>query len=195
MLNEFEKALNEAMQCRRCRLSESRTNVVFGDGSLKADVMLIGEAPGFNEDREGKPFVGQAGKLLNETLLRAAGLERSQVYITNVVKCRPPDNREPSDDEVEACFPYLSLQIQFIKPKLIVTLGNVATITLFRKFNLKHVSMSIIHGRIFNVSTLSYGSFKIIPTYHPATALYDPRVSGVMLEDWRRIGEIVKSLK
>ncbi|MGQ9479260.1 MAG: uracil-DNA glycosylase family protein [Thermoproteota archaeon] len=194
-MNEFEKTLNEAMRCRKCRLGESRTNVVFGEGDLNAEVMLIGEAPGFNEDREGRPFVGQAGKLLNENFLRAAGLKRKQVYITNVVKCHPPNNREPNDDEVEACFPYLSIQIQFIRPKLIITLGNVATATLFRRFSIKLASMSIIHGKVFNVSTLSYGSFKIVSTYHPATALYNPSISVVMLKDWKQIGEIVKSLK
>lgn len=194
-MDEFERALNEAMRCRKCMLSESRTNLVFGEGDLKASVMLIGEAPGFNEDREGRPFVGQAGKFLNETLLKVAGLERREVYITNVVKCRPPENREPTDDEVEACFPYLNVQIQSIKPKVIVTLGNVATSTLFRRFNLKPASIGSIHGRIFNMSTLSYGSFKIIPSYHPATALYNPKVSEVMVEDWIKIGEAVRGFK
>ncbi|MBO3800501.1 MAG: uracil-DNA glycosylase [Candidatus Brockarchaeota archaeon] len=182
------------MQCKKCRLWENRTNVVFGEGDLNSKIILIGEAPGLNEDKEGRPFVGQAGKMLNETLLKAAGLERNQVYITNVVKCRPPKNREPFEDEVEACFPYLSIQIQFIKPKLIVTLGNIATSTLFRKFNLKFASMSQIHGKIFNVSTLSYGNLKIIPSYHPATALYNPRVLSSMMDDWKQIGEIVKTL-
>jgi len=165
---------------------------VFGEGDSNAKVMLIGEAPGLNEDKEGRPFVGQAGRLLNETLLRTAGLERSQVYITNVVKCRPPKNREPAEDEVEACFPYLNVQIQSIKPRLIITLGNIATSTLFRKFSLKLASMSQIHGKVFNVSTLSYGSLKIVTSYHPATALYNPRALSIMIEDWKLIGEIIK---
>ncbi|MBO3842392.1 MAG: uracil-DNA glycosylase [Candidatus Brockarchaeota archaeon] len=194
-MEEFEEALKEALNCRRCRLSGSRTRVVFGEGDLKTSVMLVGEAPGFNEDREGKPFVGQAGKFLNEKLLKAAGLERSSVYVTNVVKCRPPGNREPADDEVEACFPYLSAQIRLIRPKVIVTLGNVATNTLFRKFNIKPAPMGSIHGKVFNVNTLSYGSFKIIPSYHPASALYNPGMSEVMIEDWFKIGMVVKSLK
>ncbi|MCX8183326.1 MAG: uracil-DNA glycosylase [Crenarchaeota archaeon] len=194
-LEEFEESLKEALNCRRCKLSESRTRVVFGEGDLKTSVMLIGEAPGFNEDKEGRPFVGQAGKFLNEKLLKAAGLERSNVYVTNVVKCRPPGNREPTDDEVEACFPYLSVQIRLIKPRVIVTLGNVATNTLFRKFNIKPASMSTIHGKVFNVNTLSYGSFKIIPSYHPASVLYNPSMSEVIIEDWLKIGTIVKNLK
>ncbi|MEM1554313.1 MAG: uracil-DNA glycosylase [Thermoproteota archaeon] len=193
MLNSFEDVLNEAVQCKKCRLWESRTNVVFGEGNLNSKIMLIGEAPGLNEDREGRPFVGQAGKMLNETLLKAAGLERKDVYITNVVKCRPPKNREPFEDEIDACFPYLNIQIQFIKPKLIITLGNIATSTLFRKFNLKLAPMNQIHGKVFNVSTLSYGSIKIIPSYHPATALYNPRVLSLMVDDWKQIGEIIKS--
>lgn len=193
-MEELEEALKEALNCTRCRLSEARTRVVFGEGDLKTSVMLIGEAPGFNEDREGRPFVGQAGKFLNETLLKAAGLERSSVYVTNVVKCRPPGNREPTDDEVEACFPYLSVQIRVIRPKIIVTLGNVATNTLFRKFNIKPAYMSSVHGKVFNVNTLSYGSFKIIPSYHPASALYNPGMSKVMIEDWLKIGMVVKNL-
>ncbi|MEM1557246.1 MAG: uracil-DNA glycosylase [Thermoproteota archaeon] len=194
-MNGLETALNEAMRCKKCRLWESRTNVVFGEGDLNTKVMLIGEAPGYNEDKEGRPFVGQAGKMLNETLLKIAGLERNQVYITNVVKCRPPENREPAEDEVEACFPYLNVQIQSIRPKLIITLGNIATATLFRKFNLKPASMSQIHGKVFNVSTLSYGSLKIIPSYHPATALYNPRTLNIMMDDWKIIGEIIKTFK
>lgn len=194
-MNELEVALTEAMRCKKCRLWESRTNVVFGEGDLNTKVMLIGEAPGYNEDKEGRPFVGQAGKMLNETLLKIAGLERNQVYITNVVKCRPPENREPDEDEVEACFPYLNVQIQSIRPKLIITLGNIATATLFRKFNLKPASMSQIHGKVFNVSTLSYGSLKIIPSYHPATALYNPRTLNIMMDDWKIIGEIIKTFK
>jgi len=194
-LDELEEALREALNCRKCRLSESRTRVVFGEGDLKTSVMLIGEAPGFNEDKEGRPFVGQAGKFLNETLLKVAGLERSSVYVTNVVKCRPPGNREPADDEIEACFQYLSIQMKIIRPKVIITLGNVATNTLFRKFNIKPAPMGSIHGKVFDVSTLSYGSFKIIPSYHPASALYNPGMSKVIIEDWMQIGTIVKSLK
>jgi DNA polymerase len=193
-LEEFEKVAREAATCKKCNLSKSRTNVVFGEGNIKAKVLLIGEAPGFNEDKEGKPFVGQAGKILNEVLLKIAGLERSEVYITNVVKCRPPNNREPEQEEIEACFPYLDFQIRFIKPKVIVTLGNVATSTIFSKFNLKAKSMSQIHGQLFLVSSLLYGSLRIVPTYHPATALYNPKVSETMKNDWKKIGEIVKAL-
>lgn len=195
MLDEFREALEEAMRCKKCRLNRSRTNVVFGEGNLGTSIMLIGEAPGFNEDREGRPFVGQAGRFLNETLLKAAGLERSDVYITNVVKCRPPGNREPAEDEIEACFQYLSVQIRFIMPKIIVTMGNVATITLFKKFNIEPASIGSVHGKIFNANTLSYGSFKLIPSYHPATALYNPGMKEVMVKDWVEIGRVLKSLK
>ncbi|MDW8033669.1 MAG: uracil-DNA glycosylase [Nitrososphaerota archaeon] len=192
-MNEFEKSFSEAMQCKKCRLWENRTNVVFGEGDLNSKIMLIGEAPGLNEDKEGRPFVGHAGKILNEKLLKIVGLERKDVYITNVVKCRPPKNREPFEDEIDACFPYLNIQIQFIKPKLIITLGNIATATLFKKFNLKLTPMSQIHGKVFSVITLSHGKIKIIPSYHPATTLYNPRVLSLMMEDWKQIGEIIKS--
>ncbi|MBO3757749.1 MAG: uracil-DNA glycosylase [Thermoproteota archaeon] len=194
-MEELEEVIREASVCKKCKLSESRTNVVFGEGSTKAKTFLIGEAPGFNEDKEGKPFVGQAGKILNETLLKIAGFERSEVYITNVVKCRPPNNREPTQEEIEACFPYLDFQIKFVKPKLIVTLGNVATSTIFSRFNLKPKPISQIHGQSFSINSLLYGSLRIVPTYHPATALYNPKVSEIMKKDWKMIGEILRSIK
>ncbi len=116
----------EASGCTRCRLAEGRTQVVFGVGNPNADLMFVGEAPGFHEDKQGFPFVGQAGKLLDK-LLAGIGLERADVYIANVIKCRPPGNRDPVPDEIESCEPYLFRQIELIEPRVIATLGNFAT--------------------------------------------------------------------
>ncbi|RLG91693.1 MAG: uracil-DNA glycosylase [Candidatus Hecatellales archaeon] len=172
------KLAEEAKNCVRCRLYKTRKNVVFGDGPLDSPIMLIGEAPGYWEDLKGKPFVGAAGKFLDK-LLALAGLDRGKVYITNVVKCRPPGNREPKPDEVEACRPYLEEQINLIKPKIICTLGNVASTYLLQKFGFRVQPMGRIHGKVFEVNQL-----KIIPLYHPATALYKPPIKTVLEEDW-----------
>src|SRR5712691_1344092 len=125
-LNRLEQLGHEASGCTRCRLAETRTQVVFGVGNPDADLMFVGEAPGFHEDKQGFPFVGQAGKLLDK-LLAGIGLSREDVYVANVLKCRPPGNRDPMPDEKETCEPYLFRQIALIEPKLIATLGNHAT--------------------------------------------------------------------
>src|SRR5919106_4614152 len=128
----IEDAAREASTCTRCRLANGRTQVVYGVGNPNADLMFIGEGPGFHEDKQGEPFVGAAGKLLNE-LLQSAGLSRAEIYIANVVKCRPPNNRDPEPDEVETCKPFLLQQIELIRPKVVCTLGNWATKTLLEK--------------------------------------------------------------
>lgn len=151
-----------ALSCTRCRLWESRTNVVFGVGRRDADLMLVGEAPGFHEDRQGEPFVGAAGKLL-DTLLEEAGLERSSVYIANVLKCRPPGNRDPADDEVESCKGYLFRQMELIDPLVIATLGNFST----RLILARSVGISRLRGQIFPYR----GRAVVVPTYHPAALL------------------------
>ena len=182
LIKEIER---EIKNCRKCDLFKNRTNPVPGSGSYKSKIMLIGEAPGYWEDKKGEPFVGKAGKFLDELLL-LIGRRREEVFITNVVKCRPPNNREPTEEEVKACTPYLDRQIEIIKPKIIVTLGNVATTYIFKKFGLKVESISRIHGKVFEVSTL-LGKIKIIPMYHPATALYNPRMKDVLREDWKKL--------
>ena len=182
------KLVEEAKKCVKCRLHKTRTNVVVGEGPLNSLIMLVGEAPGYWEDKQGKPFVGAAGKLLDK-LLALAGLDRSKVYITNVVKCRPPGNREPKPDEIEACKGYLDEQISLIKPKIICTLGNVASAYLLQKFGFQFQPMVRIHGKVFEVNQL-----KIIPLYHPATALYKPPIKKVLEEDWRLVGAKIKNL-
>ena len=156
----------ETSACTRCRLAQGRTQVVFGVGHPDADLMFVGEAPGFHEDKQGYPFVGSAGKLLDK-LLEGIGLSRSQVYIANVIKCRPPGNRDPMPDEIEACEAHLFRQIELIEPKLIATLGNFAT----KLLSGKSYGITRVHGRP-QEATLGGRRVTLFPIYHPAAALY-----------------------
>jgi len=187
---QIEELTEEVKNCRRCTLWKTRKNPVLGSGDPKADIMLIGEAPGRNEDMKGKPFVGEAGKILDQ-LLSSIDLRREKVYITNILKCRPPGNRNPSREEIEACTPFLDRQIEFVNPWIIVTLGNFATRYILEKFNIKAESIGRIHGRIFN---LKAKNLKIVPMYHPASALYNPRIKGIMIDDFRVIGYLTESI-
>lgn len=158
----LEEARSQALGCTDCRLSQGRTQVVWMDGSPESNLMFIGEAPGFYEDKQGKPFVGAAGKLLDE-MLAGIGLDRTQCAICNVLKCRPPNNRDPMPEEIEMCHPYLDAQIHYIDPEVIVTLGNFAT-----RFILgRQVSISRVRGQQFTV-----GGRMVIPTFHPAAVLH-----------------------
>ncbi len=171
--------------CTRCRLSQGRTQVVFGVGNPDSDLMFVGEAPGFHEDKQGVPFVGQAGKLL-DTLLAGIGLERSQVYIANVLKCRPPGNRDPQPDEIESCEPHLFRQIELIQPRVVATLGNFAT----KLLSGKPTGITRVHGQEQEV-TLGGNRVLLYPLYHPAAALYTPAMLNVLREDFRRIPELM----
>ena len=162
MSRSLADAAAEAAICTRCRLAEGRTQVVFGTGSPDADLLFIGEGPGFHEDRLGEPFVGAAGQLLNR-MLGEIGLDRADVYIANVVKCRPPGNRDPEPDEIEACTPWLVEQISLIQPQVIVTLGNFAT-----KFVLNtSTGITRLRGQIHR-----WHGRRVIPTFHPAAILH-----------------------
>lgn len=152
----------EASTCTLCRLSNGRTQVVFGVGNPHADVMFVGEGPGYYEDRQGEPFVGAAGQLLNR-MLGEIGLRREDVYITNVVRCRPPGNRDPLPDEIQACRPYLIGTLEAIRPRLIVTLGNFATRVILDR----PVSISRVRGQRF-----TWEGTAVIPTFHPAAILH-----------------------
>jgi uracil-DNA glycosylase len=171
--------------CTRCRLSQGRTQVVFGVGNPHADLMFVGEAPGFHEDKQGMPFVGQAGKLLDK-LLGGIGLERSEVYIANVLKCRPPGNRDPQPDEIESCEPHLFRQIELIQPRVVATLGNFAT----KLLSGKPTGITRVHGQEQEV-TLGGNRVLLYPLYHPAAALYTPAMLNVLQEDFRRIPELM----
>jgi uracil-DNA glycosylase len=173
--------LDEAKDCRRCPLAETRTNVVFGAGDADADLMFVGEAPGANEDRMGLPFVGQAGKLLDR-LLEEIGLERGQVFVANVLKCRPPGNRDPQPGEIEACQEYLMRQVQLIEPKVVCTLGNFST-KLLRGDT---TGITRLHGRA-EVRTLGERAVRLYPLYHPAAALYTPSMLETLRADFAGI--------
>ena len=176
---------DEVSACTRCRLAQGRTQVVFGVGSPHADLMFVGEAPGFHEDKQGVPFVGQAGKLLDK-LLAGIGLERSEVYIANVLKCRPPGNRDPQPDEIESCEPHLFRQIELIQPRVVGTLGNFAT----KLLSGKPTGITRVHGQEQEV-TLGGNRVLLYPLYHPAAALYTPAMLKVLQEDFRRIPELM----
>jgi DNA polymerase len=171
--------------CTRCALAQGRTQVVFGAGSPSADLMFVGEAPGFHEDKQGVPFVGAAGKLLSK-LLGGIGMSRDEVYIANTVMCRPPGNRDPLPEEISSCEPHLWKQIELIQPKLICTLGNFAT----KLLSGKPTGITRVHGRP-QEATLGGHRVTLYPIYHPAAALYTPRMLEVLEEDFRRIPELL----
>ena len=177
---EATEKINEIRQqvalCTKCKLHLSRRNVVPGEGPVDCDIMFIGEAPGFHENEEGKPFVGAAGKLLDE-LLAHAGLDREKVFITNVVKCRPPTNRDPEEEELLACHPFLTAQMTTINPKMIVTLGRFSMAKFFG-----NGKVSNIHGHPRSVN-----GRLIVPMYHPAAALHQPTLRSVLLEDFSKL--------
>jgi uracil-DNA glycosylase len=179
-------ALGEQVSvCTRCRLAQTRTQVVFGVGNPHADLMFVGEAPGFHEDKQGLPFVGQAGKLLDQ-LLAGIGLDRSHVYIANVLKCRPPGNRDPQPDEIESCEPHLFRQIELIEPKVVATLGNFAT----KLLSGKPTGITRVHG-VEQETTVGGNRVLLYPLYHPAAALYTPRMLEVLQQDFARILELM----
>jgi uracil-DNA glycosylase len=176
---------DDAIACTRCRLAATRTQVVFGSGDPAADLMFVGEAPGFHEDQQGVPFVGQAGKLLDK-LLAGIGLTRADVFVCNVLKCRPPGNRDPVPDEKEACEPYLFRQVELIRPKVIATLGNHAT----KQLSGKEVGITRIHGK---EQPIKVGALSVLlyPLYHPAAALYTPAMLKVLEADFARLPELL----
>ncbi|MGE5689808.1 MAG: uracil-DNA glycosylase [Pseudomonadota bacterium] len=180
------RALDEAVSaCERCRLAAGRTQVVFGSGHPDAELMFVGEAPGFHEDQQGVPFVGQAGKLL-DTLLAGIGLTRGDVYVANVLKCRPPGNRDPQPDEIEACETHLFRQIEAIRPTLVATLGNFATKLLSGKPH----GITRVHGQE-QTATLGGNVVTLYPLYHPAAALYTPAMLKVLEADFARIPSLL----
>lgn len=174
--------------CRLCGLCEGRTNIVPGDGSWEADVFFVGEGPGREEDLQGKPFVGAAGRLLTE-MIESIGMSREQVFITNVVKCRPPSNRDPLPEEVKTCWPYLETQIKIIKPKLIVTLGRHSMARFLPGFKI-----SEIHGQPKRAAGMWQERQVFLPLYHPAVALYDSRKKDVLFDDFKKIPLILEKI-
>ncbi len=183
---ELLKAVyEEARNCVRCPLHATRTTVVFGSGNADADLMFIGEAPGANEDRIGLPFVGQAGKLLDK-LLGEIGMERTEVFIANTLKCRPPDNRDPHPNEIEACQDYLRQQVDLIEPIVICTLGNFST----KLLRADTTGISRLHGRA-ELRVIGSRTVRLYPLYHPAAALYTPTTLETLRADFHRIPELL----
>jgi DNA polymerase len=174
LLGELEQIVTA---CVKCRLAKSRTQVVYGVGSPKADLMFIGEAPGRDEDIQGKPFVGRAGQLLTD-IIKAMKLTRDDVYIANVIKCRPPENRNPEQDELDACRPHIRRQVEIIQPKVIVTLGRFALQSLLEK----GYAVSSVRGQ-----WLDYNGIKVMPTYHPAYLLRTPAAKKEVWADMKKV--------
>ena len=182
-MSELAHLCEEITACQKCILSQGRTNAVPGEGPEDADIMFIGEGPGFHEDRQGRPFVGAAGNYLNE-LLEKIDLGRENVYITNVVKCRPPGNRDPQPAEIDACRSYLDKQIDLIRPRLIVTLGRFSMQRYF-----PGAAISRIHGQPKRVGNVIY-----FPMFHPAAALHQPRWRTLLDEDILKIPDLLAKL-
>jgi uracil-DNA glycosylase len=174
----------EVTRCTKCPLSLTRSSAVPGEGQPDADVVVIGEGPGRNEDLQGRPFVGAAGKQL-DALLKGAGLGRDQVYITNVVKCRPPENRRPTGAEADACQPYLNRQLALVRPKVVVLLGDSA----LKRF-LPEESLGAAHGKLFRQR-----EFSLFPTYHPAAMIYNRDLEKVTEDDFKELGRILVGLE
>jgi uracil-DNA glycosylase family 4 len=183
----MREVVAEVVACRGCELWRQRRNPVPGEGNVDAAVMFVGEAPGYWEDVKGRPFVGAAGELLDE-FLSGIGFSRGDIYIANILKCRPPENRDPSSDEVAACTPFLNRQIQIIGPRLIVTLGRHATSYVLSEAGFPVEGITKLHGRTFAARLLGL-QLVVIPTFHPAAALYNVKYRGGLEDDF----QIVKS--
>lgn len=178
-LNDLKISIGD---CRRCKLCDGRKTIVFGEGAENASIMFIGEGLGMDEDREGRPFVGEAGQLLTRIIENGIGIKRDQVYIASVVKCHPPENRDPEKDEIEACIPFLKKQIEIIRPKVICTLGRIAVRELLKR----DFKITQERGR-----WQTYGNIPLMPTYHPAYILHNPgsekKLKGEVWQDIQKV--------
>lgn len=182
-MSELSDLCEQIRNCTLCPLSQCRTRAVPGEGPEDATVMFIGEAPGFHEDKSGRPFVGAAGRFLDE-LLASINLDRRSVYITNVIKCRPPGNRAPTPAEIEACRPYLDRQIEIIKPRMVVTLGRFSMARYF-----PGAKISVVHGKPRKIGGVLY-----YPMYHPAAALHQPALRRTVEEDMKKIPQLLAEI-
>ncbi|MDD3726615.1 MAG: uracil-DNA glycosylase [Candidatus Ratteibacteria bacterium] len=180
----------DVRKCKRCSLYKSRKNVVFGEGNPETKIVFVGEAPGYNEDVKGIPFCGKAGDVL-EILLSSVGLKRGDVYITNIIKCRPPENRDPEEEEIKQCTPYLERQLEIISPSVICCLGRHSLRYFVQRFSLKEYgSISTLHGRVMDAGEGLFSDIKIVAMYHPAVAVYDPGKMDVLKRDFQVLKEI-----
>ncbi|MDO4810507.1 MAG: uracil-DNA glycosylase [Eubacteriales bacterium] len=183
-MREWEELKNECLRCRACSLADTRTQVVFGVGAPDAEVLFIGEAPGANEDLQGEPFVGRAGKLLDD-MLAVIGLDRSRIYITNSVKCRPPQNRDPLNTEKDACHGYLVRQLRLMQPKIIVCLGRISAMEIIKP----DFKISQEHGQFFERDGI-----QMMALYHPAALLRDPHKKPDTFEDLKRLQAKIREI-
>ena len=181
--NSMQDLQNIVLNCHLCQLSKSRLNVVFGEGNINADIMFVGEAPGASEDSMGRPFVGRAGELLTKMIENVLFIKRNDVYIANILKCRPPQNRTPSTSEALTCRPYLLKQIELIKPKLIVALGATA----YQYLSNDSTPISKIRGHFFDNQ-----EYKILPTYHPSYLLRNPSAKKEAFEDMKKVKKFME---
>ncbi len=188
----WQELENAIKNCTRCQLYKNRKNAVPGEGPKETFVMFIGEAPGVTEDEMGRPFVGAAGKLLT-MIMENLGISRNSIYITNVVKCRPPNNREPNDEEIEKCNIYLETQIRLIKPRIIVTLGNIAGKTIFSMGRERWEGVMKMRGKVYNIKLFDL-IVSVIPTIHPAAALYNPPLKNILLQDLKIVKEYIDKM-
>lgn len=179
------KLREEIGDCKRCKLSKQRKNIVFGEGNPEASLMFIGEAPGSEEDIQGRPFVGEAGQLLNRLIIKM-GFKREEVYIANIVKCRPPFNRDPEEDEIKTCFPFLERQIEVISPSVIVSLGRISAWTLLRT----KIPITRLRGKFYD-----YKGIPLMPTFHPAYLLRNPKDKWLVWSDMQQVIERLKARK
>lgn len=184
-MSDWEELINECINCKRCNLGKTRTNVVIGRGSLNAPMMLVGEGPGEQEDKQGKPFVGPAGKLL-DLLLEALMIKEEDYYIANIVKCRPPGNRVPLDEEAEQCLPYLRKQVSLVRPRIIVCLGATAMKYIIdRKAKITQIRGQWIERK----------GYWFMPTFHPAALLRDESKKALMWEDFKKVKQKLDEIK
>ena len=191
-MSSLQDISNQVIACHKCSLSRTRIHAVPGEGNPTSDVVFVGEAPGAKEDETGRPFVGLAGQLLTDLIRKYLRRDRSEIYITNIVKCRPPNNRDPEKEEIEACSPYLLTQIRLIKPKVIVTLGRHSTGFFQTLAGLPLTPISRCHGKPFYLD-LGYGTVTVFPAYHPAAALYNPPLKRDLEEDFQRLSKLVST--
>ena len=179
----LEEVRNELGDCKRCKLHQTRRTIVFGEGNEKATLMFIGEGPGYDEDVQGRPFVGRAGQLLTK-IIQSINLQREEVYIANIIKCRPPQNRNPEPDEIQSCNPFLRKQIQVIQPKIICALGTFSAQTLLKT----ETKITALRGKFYDLEGI-----KVIPTYHPAFLLRNPDKKREVWEDMKKIAEWINN--
>ncbi|MFA5059885.1 MAG: uracil-DNA glycosylase [Candidatus Omnitrophota bacterium] len=182
-IQKIEKLRAQIAKCQRCRLHQTRTNTVPGEGDVEAKILFIGEAPGRNEDLQGKPFVGRAGDVFDR-LLESIGLTRQTIYLCNILKCRPPENRAPLSDEIQACVGSLDIQLKVVDSPVIAPMGNFAVTYIFQKFSIPFKKISDVHGKVFQAET-PFGVKKVVPLFHPAVATYDNKKIDILLKDFQ----------